>query len=141
MKTFRYITRMITQTVFTVLLIYFFSADNNFKYHFTINWFMIWLVVSWFCQFYLMRFSKLLVGPDLSVKQLGAKNRLADYKYNHQRDKWGAVNADTTDDALNSSESYSDSLYFSIMIHLIYSLLGPLIFIIVFSFHWYRNTH
>lgn len=88
MKTFRYITRMITQTVFTVLLIYFFSADNNFKYHFTINWFMIWLVVSWFCQFYLMRFSKLLVGPDLSVQQLGAKNRLADYKYNHQRDKW-----------------------------------------------------
>lgn len=140
MKVFRYIARMITQTIYAALLIYFFSADNNFEYHFTINWFIIWLLVSWLCQFYLMRFSKLLIGPNSSIQQLGAKYRLNDHMRNHQRDKWGAVNTYNMSDTIDSAENDSDSFLYSIVIHLVYSLLGPLIFIIVFGFHWYKKN-
>ncbi len=141
MKIFRYVTRMLTQTIYTVLLIYFFSADNNFEYHFTVNWFIIWLGVSWLCQFYLMRFPKLLIGPDSSIQQLGAKQRLADHTRNHKADKWGPANTYNLGDTVDSAENESDSLVYSVIVHLLYNLLGPLIFIIVFGFHWYQKNH
>ncbi|MGX7032338.1 hypothetical protein [Pediococcus argentinicus] len=62
----RYIFRMILQTIFVGLLVYFFNADSNMVFHFQWGVFTIWLLISWISQFWLMKYDRIF--PSFSFQ-------------------------------------------------------------------------
>lgn len=69
MKTFLYIMRVLVQTVIIALLGYFFNTDAHWNFRPTLDGFNIWLTVSFFCQFYIMRSENVLTSYTSLVTQ------------------------------------------------------------------------
>lgn len=114
MKIFDYF-RLLWRLIIFGLLIYFFNADNNMAFHFSWNFFTIWLIISLLCQPFLLNLKGLF--SDVSFKKAPLKNGT-----HHPSVLQASYDTATQDDAIE----FAGSFVLSIMT----VLLGPLVLLV-----------
>ncbi|WP_412989227.1 hypothetical protein ACLJJ6_09575 [Pediococcus siamensis] len=126
----RYFFRVLGQTVLTGLLMAFFDMDKNGHIHIVLNFFNSWLILSWGCQFFLLR-GKLWTLQQISFLQRGARINQHEREKRHKQDAWGRVGVANVQENLTVQRYALQDANFNSIVNLFirmgYVLLGPLI--------------
>lgn len=125
-----YIHKVIEQSIIMLFLIAFFNIDNTNHLNVRLNFYNIWLFLSWICQFYIVK-RKIWSLSNLSFLQLGARITQQEHAKYHIKDKWGDNSYANVQHNLSTQRlalwDTNFDMTVNFFIRIGYALLGPII--------------
>lgn len=133
MKSKKYLSAIVEQSLIMILLLIFFNIDKNNHVKITLNFLNVWFILSWICQFRILAKGV----PSLrnnSFLQRGAKETQKEHAKHHKKDKWGDNSFANLQHNLTAQKFALLDRSFDTMatffVRLAYMLFGPIILLI-----------